>query len=70
MSLKLVAKAVLVVNSEVAETGSPSSDVFVFDLDGKFNDHSSAKNTVRRELAEVRDEKIFKEASDHCVQVR
>lgn len=63
------AKAAFAVKTGVAENGCCSSDMFVAGLHGKADGNSSAKDSLNKGSAKIREEKAFKEAVAICVPV-
>lgn len=67
--MKRAAKAGLVVETGISGNSDPSIDIFVGDLDKKFDGDFSEKATMIRGFARTGDEKAFKEATGYCVPV-
>lgn len=70
MAVKRAGKAALVVNTGRAQTARPSTDMFVVHLDETGASNFSAKATLRKNLAETRDESAFEEAVAHFILVK
>lgn len=62
MAVKRAARAALSINTEIAEDGTPSTDMAVLNLNEKADDNSSANAAVSRFFAKVGDENDFEKA--------
>lgn len=67
MAVKLLAKATPAVSIGITEKGSPSNDVFVVELEEKFDGRSSAKGNAEQSFAETANGKDSEEAVVHFV---
>lgn len=62
MVVKRATKAVLAVNTGIAENGSPSNDMLAAELDQMVQRNSSTKSTLSRIFAKTGDKNACKEA--------
>lgn len=63
------AKDALAVSTALATNRGPNSDTYVVNLEKRADDHSCAKATLSRGLAEIKDENAFREGVAHCVRL-
>lgn len=69
IAVKVSAKAALAVSTSIASSGDASNELLVARLDEKVEGSFSAKATLSRTSAKIRDENALEEAVTHCVPV-
>lgn len=67
--LKHVARTALAVITGITEYGSPRSEMFVADLDENIDGNTSAKATLSKGSAKIRDKNAVSKAVAYCVPV-